>query len=337
MSHVLRSTVQLAATFVAAAAVSRSADSVRHPIAQIADDRPVDRHAPPAVVVRPAEPGFVRKPVVEPVPSYHPFGPEPISFGPAPTAVARVVGFQPERALPKPRAEKLASEPAVSIPETLVAGVVGAVVSETPLDELVRPEPEPEPEAQPRLVTEAVHGFVSNVHGRGLRSVRVEVVSADKTVVGSTKTIDDGRFIVDGVPPGAYFLRAFDDVEGNFEKSWFGGRNFRTAESFTVTTGSPVDGIDVVLRSTAQIDVEAIAGERKTVVVVRVTHRATGVPATGEVELTTKNSDHISVTLVDGQAHMSFTDGDMTPVKKVRIYYNGDHQTRPASTKTKVL
>ena len=97
-----------------------------------------------------------------------------------------------------------------------------------------------------------------------------------------------------------------------------------------------MDGIDVVLRSTAQIDVEATAGERKTEVVVRVTHRATGAPATGEVELSTKNSDHIAATLVDGQAYIAFTDGDMPPVTKVRVFYGGDQQTRPASTKAKV-
>jgi hypothetical protein len=212
--------------------------------------------------------------------------------------------------------------------------VSDTVVPEAALDEVVLPEPEPAD--QPRRVTGAVHGFVSNVHGRGLRGLRVEVVDADKTVVGSAITTGGGLFAVDGVPPGTYRLRAFDDVEGDFEKSWFGGPKFRLAESFTVTGGSTVNGIDVMVRSTALIDVDATVRKRRVEVVVSVTHRATGAPATGKVEVSTKNSDHVSVALTDGQAPISLTDGGKSAVKKVRVFYSGDHQTRPASATAKV-
>ena len=332
MRHVLRPTVQFAATFAAAAALSRMADPARRPNDEAADEPIVEPDA-----VRPDELDDVlellddvRELAVEPAPSYHSFGPEPV-------AVARV-SYQPDRAVPRPEVEEV-RKPALYVLKA-PDEESGTVVPEASLDQSEQPEPQPKPEPGrselSRPATGGVHGSVTNVHGRGLRDMCVEIMSADKTVVASTKTTDGGRFVVDDVPPGAYFLRAYDDVDGDFEKSWFGGRKFHSAESLTVAAGRPVDGIDIVLRSTARIDVEATAGERKTEVTVRVTHRATGAPATGEVELTTKNSDHIVATLVDGQAYMAFTDGDMAPVTKVRVYYSGDQQTRPASTKAKV-
>ncbi len=324
MRHVLRPTVQFAASFAGAAAVSRAAETARRSIDQIADDSiatsDVARDA-----VRPDELGDDREPAVEPAPSYHSFGPEPV-------AVARV-GFQPHRAVPRPEVEEV-RKPGLYVLKAS-AGESGTVVSEASLNQAEQPPPKPRPTDLSHRAG-AVHGSVTNVHGRGLRGMRVEIVSSDKTVVASTRTIHGGRFVVDDIPPGEYFLRAYDDIDGDFEKSWFGGPKFRSAETLTVAAGRPVDGIDIVLRSTAQIEVEATAGDRKTEVVVRVTHRATGAPGTGEVELTTKNSDHIVATLVDGQAYIAFTDGDMAPVTKVRVFYSGDQQTRPASAKAKV-
>ena len=65
-------------------------------------------------------------------------------------------------------------------------------------------------------------------------------------------------------------------------------------------------------------------------------HRATGAPATGEVELSTKMSEHVSVALVDGRASISLTDIGEGAAKKVRVFYSGDGETRSASTKAKV-
>lgn len=332
MRHLLRPTVQVAATLVAAAAVSHITDPARRSVDAVEDDSIAEPDERPDVV-RQDERGD-REAALEPVPVYHSFGPEPV-------AVARVA-YQPDRAAPKPEVEE-ARKPALYVlkPPAAESGNDAPEVDlHQPEQPQPQPQPEPEPEPEPmeltRRLTGRVHGSVTNVHGRGLRGMRVEIVSSDKTAVASTRTTDGGRFIVDDVPPGDYFLRAFDDVDGDFEKSWFGGRKLRSAESFMVAAERPVDRIDVVLRSTAQIDVEATAGERKTEVVVRVTHRATGAPATGEVELSTKNSDHIIAALVDGQAYITFTDGDMPPVTKVRVSYSGDHETRPASTKAKV-
>ena len=325
MRHILRPTVQVAATFAAAAAVSRLADPARRSTDEVADDSIAKPDVRPNVV-RSDELGDVPELAVEPVPAYHSFGPEPV-------AVARVA-FQPDRAVPKPDVEEV-RKPALYVLKS-PAGEPGTDEPEASPHQPEQPQPMPVPRELSRLVSGEVHGSVTNVHGRGLRGMSIEIVSSDKTVVASTMSIDGGRFIVDDVPPGEYFLRAFDDVDGDFEKSWFGGRKLRSAEPFTVAARRPVDGIDVVLRSTAQVDVEATAGEHKTEVVVRVTHRATGAPATGEVELSTKNSDHITAALVDGQAYLAFTEGDMPPVTKVRVFYSGDHQTRPASTKAKV-
>lgn len=320
MSHVLRSTVRVAATFAAAAAVSRAADSARRLVDEIAVVPVVDGDASPSA---PVEPVSLQRLAVAPAPSFHP-------FGPTPSIAPRVVGFEPERAIPKARVEERA-EPAVVAPEAPAEGA--SVVSDPPRDEPVLAEPGPI--GQPRRLTGAVSGTVTNVNGRGLRGMRVEVVDADKTVVGSATTTGGGVFTIDGVPPGSYRLRAFDDVEGDFEKSWFGGPKYRSASSFTVAATSTVVGIDVVLRSTARIDVKATGRKRKINVVVRVTHRATGGPATGEIELSTKKSEHVSVALVDGQAPVTLTDVGKG-AKKVRVFYGGDRQTRPASTRAKV-
>ena len=325
MRHILRPTVQVAATFAAAAAVSRMTDPARRSTDEVADDSIAKPDVRPDVV-RLDETSDVRETAVEPVPVYHSFGPEPV-------AVARARS-QPER-VPRPEVEEV-RKPALYVLKPPAEEPATDDAPEAPPHQSEQIEPKPRPTELSPPATETVHGSVTNVHGRGLRGMRVDIVSSAKKVVASTTTSDGGRFIVDDVAPGEYFLRAVDDIDGDFEKSWFGGRKLRSAEAFTVAVGRPVDGIDVVLRSTAQIDVEATAGERKTEVVVRVTHRATGAPATGEVELSTKNSDHITAAIVDGQAYIAFTDGDMPPVTKVRVSYSGDHQTRPASTKAKV-
>lgn len=179
-----------------------------------------------------------------------------------------------------------------------------------------------------------VSGSVTNVFGRGLRGMRVEVVDDDKTVVGMATTAADGLFMVDHVPPGTYKLRALDE-DGDFEKSWFDGRTFDTAKSFKVSSERDVDDVVVVLRSTATIDVDVTATKRRSDVVVMVTHRATGAPATGTVELSTKVAE-IAVSLVDGRAGLSLAvakDSESKKAMKLRVDYCGDHQTRPASTK----
>lgn len=341
MSHVLRSTVQLAATVAAAAAVSRAADSARRVRDEIAVDQVAERDATPPV---PTEPSPVQRLAVAPTHSFHPFGPAPS------TAAERAVGFEPERALTRARVEErsqpeVTAEPEVraepdaraepAMPVIEAPAAVAPLAPEDPQDEPVSAELEPEPTVQPRRATGSVSGSVTNVNGRGLRGMQVQLVDADKSVVGSATTSGGGQFTIDGVPPGSYRLKAFDDVEGDFEKSWFGGAKHRSATSFMVSASSAVAGIDVVLRSTARIDVKATSRKRKIDVVVRVTHRATGEPATGAVELSTKKSEHISVELVDGQAPISLTDVGKG-AKKVRVFYGGDRRTRPAEATARV-
>lgn len=191
--------------------------------------------------------------------------------------------------------------------------------------------------SEPVVVAGAVGGSVTNAFGRGLRGMRVEIVDDDKSVVGSTITGVGGRFVVDDVAPGTYKLRALDDTDGDFEKAWFGGRTFRTAESFAVMPQQAVEDVDVVLRSTARIDVDVSATKRKTDVVVVVTHRATGAPATGAVEFSNKDVQ-VTVPLVDGRAPFSFADraGGKGSKKMLRVDYVGDRETRPASTKVRL-
>jgi hypothetical protein len=183
-----------------------------------------------------------------------------------------------------------------------------------------------------RRVTGAVTGTVTNVYGHGLRGLCVELIDDDQAVVAWAHTGTKGRFVVDDVPAGTYRLRAYDEVDRDFEKSWHGGARFDEAARVVVKSEGTQRNVDVVLRSKAEIDVDVTVTTRKAALVVTVTHRATGAPATGRVELSTKDFG-AAIPLVDGEAAFTLTGRTSG---KVRIDYLGDHQTRPASVKVRL-
>lgn len=197
----------------------------------------------------------------------------------------------------------------------------------------------PRPRGRHRRVTGAVTGTVTNVYQHGLRGLCVELVDDDRAVVAWATTGTKGRFVVDDVPAGTYRLRAYDEVDGDFEKSWHGGARFGEAERLTVRSDRTRRNIDVVLRSKAEIDVDVTVTKKKAAVVVTVTHRATGAPATGTVELSTRDID-AAIPLVNGEAAMTLTgrtSGKKRTIgRKLQIDYLGDHQTRPASVKVRL-
>jgi len=198
----------------------------------------------------------------------------------------------------------------------------------------------PLPGGQHRRVTGAVSGTVSNVYGRGIRGLRVEVVDEDKVVVASATTGVNGRFVVEDVPAGTFRLRALDDIDDDFETSWHGGSRFRQAADFAVRADGTRRGVDVVLRSKAQVDVDVTVTRRSADIEVLVTHRATGAPAAGTVELSTRDVDVI-IPLVDGRASITLGGRsaglERTIGRTLRVDYLGDHQTRPTSVKVRLL
>jgi hypothetical protein len=192
---------------------------------------------------------------------------------------------------------------------------------------------------QHRRVKGAVSGTVSNVYGRGIRGLRVEVVDEDKAVVASATTGVNGRFVVEEVPAGTYRVRALDDIDDDFETSWHGGSRFRKADDITVRADGTRRGVDVVLRSKAQIDVDATVTRRSADIEVRVTHRATGAPAAGTVQLSTRDIV-VVIPLVDGRASITLG-GRSAGIERsigrtLRVDYLGDSQTRPSSVKVRL-
>jgi hypothetical protein len=301
MSHVIRSTLQLVASATAAAAVARVVESKQRTLPEPAPD------------VHPQEPTKPLAAVGGPV--THGIGFHPARDVSGITAKNHPNGARPSRT---PATETLVRE--IREPQTTVAM--------------------PNPPMARSFVTEAssakgetpaqsgsVSGTITDVYGRGLRDVTVEVVTEDKTVAGATTTGADGRYEVEDVPPGTYKMRAFDGVDHHFEKSWFGGPTFSSAEAFTVKSGKTRRTIMAVLRSMAKIEVEAADSQGEVDAVVTVTHRATGAPASGVVEMSTKGAD-VTAVLVDGKGRHSFN----RTGKKLRVKYAGDHQTRPEST-----
>lgn len=190
-----------------------------------------------------------------------------------------------------------------------------------------------QPRGRHRRVTGAVTGTVTNVYGHGLRGLCVELIDDDRAVVAWAHTGTKGRFVIDDVPAGSYRLRVYDEVDGDFAKSWHGGARFDDAERVDVKSEGTRRNADVVLRSKATLDVDVTVTKKKTALEVVVTHRATGAPATGIVELSAKDIS-VTIPLVDGRAAIALA--RRSSGGKARIDYLGDHQTRPASIKVRL-
>lgn len=300
MGRQFRSTVQLAVTFVSAVVVARAVDSAR----QVQDDLPLDRSHPgvPTVSALLKEPTSRPWSVMERAPRRS--GPQ--SFGPELSAkISPGIGFMP-----------------TPVPPTH-NGVVREVREVPAL-------PPTERHRQPRDEG-TVSGLVTDVLGDGLSGMRVDVIDKHKVVVDTATTGAKGEFVIDRIPIGTYRLRALDDVNGDFERSWYGGRTSGAAEPFKVKSGKKRGKLVVVLRFRAHIDVETTVKKRKIKAMITVTHHANGGAATGIVEVSTKG-DNVTLPLVDGKAAVSLK----RSVKKLKIDYAGDHQTRASSTKVRV-
>jgi hypothetical protein len=325
MGHGFREALRLAGTVALGVTAGRAVDSVRSALDEL-DIQPDE--GPGAAVVPSVDKtdGQDKAGVAEP----HAFGPK--------TAVAtyRGVGFRPPTAMAELEAERERVQPApVQAKEPAPASVQRFPEADT--DMVVRDlhsasSAETAASIVARQALGSVSGTITNVHGRGLRGLRVEVVDVDKAVVCTSTTGADGQYLVDDIEPGTYKLRVLDDVDGDFEKSWIGGESFKTAEKFTIKAEKTRRAETVVLRSTARIDVEVESTKKKVDVIVTVTHRATGEPATGEIEMSTKDVK-VTVALADGKGRVLLRQA----AKTLRIDYQGDQRTRPESTKIRLL
>lgn len=371
MGQGFRSVLRLVATAAAAAAVARAAESARQLLNELAIEPPPRRELraletrPLMRIVDPVPvPPVSGAPVVAAAPARDPVDPTPdlepsrgVGFRAPPETAVTVDELEASGELdaddhrstttraPEPADEQAAEPPVVSPIDRLLArrhasdpAPVPPTSQPTPEDGphrvSARDEPAPappRPKGQHRRTTGAVSGTVTNVYAHGLRGLRVEVVDDAKQVVATAVTGSKGAFVVDDVPDGTYRLRAFDDLDDDFERAWHGGSTFAEADAIKVRADKTRRGVDVVLRSNAQIDVDVTVTETATEIVVAVTHRATGAPATGEIEVRSKDVE-LSRPLTDGKVALALE----TVGKKLRVDYLGDHQTRPASVKVRL-
>lgn len=184
----------------------------------------------------------------------------------------------------------------------------------------------------------AMSGTVRSTRGRGLRGMRIAVLDEDWEVAATALTGAGGAFIVEELPPGVYRVMAVDELDGDFGSAWYAGSAVPRAGVLRVKEGRTKRGADIVLASTAGVEVEVDIRRTKAVVGIRVTERSTGVRAKGSVRVSTKRFS-TELPLTKGHTALSIVgsaDGSPRLSKKVTIDYLGTKHVQPASTSVRL-
>lgn len=182
----------------------------------------------------------------------------------------------------------------------------------------------------------AISGTVSSTRGRGLRGMQISVLDETGDAVASAVSGANGVFIVEDLPAGSYRVAARDEVDEDFDTAWHQGSSLADAAAIKVKEGKTRRKADVALTSAAAIDVDVDIRKKKVIVVIRVTDRATGTPASGSIRLSTKLFD-TELPLSKGTASITLhgsADGlKRSMLKKLHIAYLGSKHTS-AGTRT---
>jgi hypothetical protein len=184
----------------------------------------------------------------------------------------------------------------------------------------------------------AMSGTVRSTRGRGLRGMRIAVLDEDWEVAATALTGAGGTFIVEELPPGVYRVMAVDELDGDFGSAWYAGSAVPRAGVLRVKEGRTKRGADIVVASTARVEVEVDIRRTKAVVGIRVTERSTGVRAGGSVRVSTKRFS-TELPLTKGRTALSLVgsaDGSPRLSKKVTIDYLGTKHVQPASTSVRL-
>lgn len=151
----------------------------------------------------------------------------------------------------------------------------------------------------------AITGKVTSTRGRGLSGITVSLVDRDDEVVASVGTGRGGEYVFDDVAPGVYRIAVTDDIDGDFASAWFGADEVDDAEPIElIDADTALRGVDLAMRSAVSLDAEVEVKRRKTEVEVVVTDNATGLPATGSVQVTTDLFSAV-LPLVKGRASVT--------------------------------
>lgn len=198
---------------------------------------------------------------------------------------------------------------------------------------------DPEPASgRHRRHASALSGTVRSTRGRGLRGMHVAVLDDGWNVAATTVTGAHGHFIVEDLVAGTYRVMAHDEIDGDFGTAWHDGTTSSQVGVLQVKPGRTRRRVDVVLMSTAAIDVDVEGRAKKAVVRIVVTDRGTGLPATGTVRVSTKQFS-TDLPLAKGRAGITVlgtADGSPRLSKKITVDYRGTKHTQPSSTTTRL-
>lgn len=199
-------------------------------------------------------------------------------------------------------------------------------------DDLVADDPDPS-SGRHRRHASALSGTVRSTRGRGLRGMQVAVLDDEWNVVATTVTGAHGQYVVEDLAAGTYRVTAHDEVDGDFGIAWHDGTSADGAGELRVKPGRTRRRADVVLASTASIDLDIELKAQKAVLRIVVTDRGTGLPATGSVRVRTKQVS-TELPLIKGRARLSVlgpADGSDRRAKKVTVDYRGTRHTQRGS------
>lgn len=262
--------------------------------------------------------------------------------------IRRILGLQDEPT-PAPEAET-AQAPAGTPAETADAtGSAapgprrrrgrGVTMSPPPVGPGEQPDDVPDSpevdEHSERMV--ALGGRVRSTRLRGLRGMTISVVDETDTVVAEALTGRRGEFVIADLPAGTYRVGARDAVDDDFTEGWFGAGDAAGATVLHLDDDTSVPNIDLTLTARVGIDADFTLTDDQAVINITVIDRTTGLPAVGEVTVSTEHF-RTALPLTEGCTHLTLlassaesSEHGHTMVTRVRIQYTGAEHHAPAT------
>lgn len=183
----------------------------------------------------------------------------------------------------------------------------------------------------------AITGRVRSTRLRGLRGMTVTVTDESDATVAEALTGRRGEFVIPDLPAGTYRLGARDAVDGDFSEGWHGSADAAHATWLRVDEHTSLPSVDVALTARVGIDADVTTTDDRAAIDIRVMDRSTGLPAIGEVVVSTEHF-RAALPLTEGRTHITVlgasSGADAQPqelTSRVRIQYTGAEHSAPAT------